>query len=139
MANLSEIVNCLFVNRTNYKTISKEDKEKNFFIINRYMSKKYPTVAQALNYKGMDKETCLDMWFMLSPWKNDYKFLKYAPSFFWSKTENIKKTSKHFDKKEIELLLEYYSDLRIQDFDYLYEYHRELITDELKYLKELNK
>lgn len=139
MANLSEIVNCLFVKRSEYKNISVDDKEKNFFIINRYMSKKYTNVAQSLNTKGLSKETCLDMWFMLSPWKLDYKQLFYPPKFFWSKSEINTKSSKHFAKNDIELLLEYYSDMRIEDFDFLYKYYNELIMDELKYLKEINK
>ena len=39
MAELIDVVNAMFTNKDRWKSISNEDKEKNFFIINRYMCK----------------------------------------------------------------------------------------------------
>ena len=62
MAELIDVANALFRNKKDWKNITIEDKEKFFFIFNRYFSKKYPTNAQFLNNKNVDKSSSLDLW-----------------------------------------------------------------------------
>jgi hypothetical protein len=65
--------------------LSDEDKEKFFFIFNRYFSKKYTKKSQLLNNKNVDKSISLDLWyyFMLD---------KPYPNWFWSKSPKFEKT-----------------------------------------------
>jgi hypothetical protein len=55
MAELIDVANAMFTNKTNWVNISDEDKEKFFFIFNRYFAKKYPEKSQLLNLKVIDK------------------------------------------------------------------------------------
>lgn len=129
MAELIDVAKAIFTNKNNWKNISDEDKERFFFIFNRYFSKKYPEKSQLLNLKVIDKVSALDLWyyFMLN---------KPYPNWFWSKSEKGVKSD--ISEKEYKLLL---LNLKIKDIDldYLIEHHIEFIKEELKYYKDLDK
>jgi hypothetical protein len=129
MAELIDVAKAIFTNKNNWKNISDEDKERFFFIFNRYFSKKYPEKSQLLNLKVIDKVSALDLWyhFMLN---------KPYPNWFWSKSEKAEKSD--ISEKEYKLLL---LNLKIKDIDldYLIEHHIEFIKEELKYYKDLDK
>jgi hypothetical protein len=128
MAELIDVFKAL-VSKSEWSKIKDDDKIKNFFIINRLMSKKYPEKSQLLNLKVIDKVSALDLWyhFMLN---------KPYPNWFWSKSEKAEKSD--ISEKEYKLLL---LNLRIKDIDldYLIEHHIEFIKEELKYYKDLDK
>jgi hypothetical protein len=141
MAELIDVVNCLFVKRSEYKNLSIEDKDKFFFIINRYLAKKFPEIAQNFNIKMIDKSVCLDLWFIKKPWEEyPNQQFKYAPSFFWKKSSSEKgdKKKEIISEKDIKLL-SLKLNLRIIDIKFLITYHIKLIKEELKYYKELEK
>jgi hypothetical protein len=129
MAELIDVAKAIFTNKNNWKNISDEDKERFFFIFNRYFAKKYPEKSQLLNLKVIDKVSALDLWyhFMLN---------KPYPNWFWSKSEKAEKSD--ISEKEYKLLL---LNLKIKDIDldYLIEHHIEFIKEELKYYKDLDK
>jgi len=129
MVELIDVAKAIFTNKNNWKNISDEDKERFFFIFNRYFSKKYPEKSQLLNLKVIDKVSALDLWyhFMLN---------KPYPNWFWSKSEKAEKSD--ISEKEYKLLL---LNLKIKDIDldYLIEHHIEFIKEELKYYKDLDK
>jgi hypothetical protein len=129
MAELIDVAKAIFTNKNNWKNISDEDKERFFFIFNRYFAKKYPEKSQLLNLKVIDKVSALDLWyhFMLN---------KPYPNWFWSKSEKGVKSD--ISEKEYKLLL---LNLKIKDIDldYLIEHHIEFIKEELKYYKDLDK
>ncbi len=77
--DFKEIVNCIFINKNKYWEISDEDKEKNFFIINRKFSRKYPNIADLFNNKNIDKSLALDKWFYF--FENQNKI----PDWYWGK------------------------------------------------------
>ncbi len=81
--DLKTIVNYLFKDRHLYKTLSIDDKQKNFFIINKFLSKKYPEIAQKMNFKDIDHSICLDIWFLR------LKDVGY-PKWFWTKKGTTK-------------------------------------------------
>lgn len=130
-AKLTEVVNCLFKDRKNYRNLEKEDKELNFFIINRYLSKKFPEYAEKFNNKSIDKSLALDMWFLYLSDKIDWKIFKW----FWSKTP---KKSKFLSESENKILIQRLL-LRQEDLDILCQYYPDLVKEELKYYKELIK
>jgi hypothetical protein len=128
MAELIDVANELFTNKNNWKNISDEDKERFFFIFNRYFAKKYPEKSQLLNLKVIDKVSALDLWF-------HFMLNKPYPNWFWSKSEKAEKSD--ISEKEYKLLL---LNLKIKDIDldYLIEHHIEFIKEELSYIKKLN-
>ncbi len=60
MAELIDVFKAL-VSKSEWSKITDDDKIKNFFIINRYMAKKYHERAQLLNLKTIDKVSALDL------------------------------------------------------------------------------
>lgn len=126
MAELIDVVNAMFKQRNSWKNISKEDKEKNFFIINRFLSKKYPTKAQFLNIKTVDKSVSLDLWF-------NFMINEPYPSWFWSKSQKM--PNEVFDKKDFSLLMEKLQLNKSSDLEYLIDNHQDFIKEELKFYK----
>ena len=126
MAELIDVANALFRNKKDWKNISIEDKEKFFFIFNRYFSKKYPTNAQFLNNKNVDKSSSLDLWyyFMLD---------KPYPNWFWSKSSKVDKSS--LDSKDFSLLMTKLQLNKEDDLVYLIDKYPDFIQEELKFYK----
>lgn len=126
MAELIDIANAMFRNKKDWVNISIEDKEKYFFIFNRYFSKKYPTKSQLLNNKNIDKSSSLDLWyyFMLD---------KPYPNWFWSKSGKSNKSS--LDKKDFELLMIKLQLNKEEDLIYLLDKYPNFIEEELKFYK----
>lgn len=126
MAELIDVFNGV-VRGQNWDKISDEDKAKNFFIINRYFSKKYVEQAQFLNLKNIDKVLGLELW---------RQFMKTEPypKWFWSKSET--KDKPVIPVKEYKMLLRSFK-IRPQDLDFLIEKHYDFIKEELTYLKKL--
>lgn len=130
MAELIDVANAMFKDKSDWSKITDDDKIKNFFIFNRYFSKKFPERAQLLNLKSIDKVSALNLWyhFMLD---------KPYPKWFWSKSE--KNTDKpEISEKDYNLVL---IKLRIkkEDLDYLINNHLDFVIEELKYYKGLEK
>lgn len=127
MAELIDVFKAL-MRKGNWDSITDDDKNKNFFIINRNLSKKYPKQAQLLNLKNIDKVVGMELW---------YQFMKNEPyaNWFWSKSEKSDKPV--LAPKDYKMLL---VSLKVKpdDLDYLIEKHYEFIKEELSYLKKVN-
>lgn len=128
MAELIDVANAMFRNKSEWKNITNEDKEKNFFIFNRYFCKKYPEKSQLLNLKNIDKVSSMDLWyyFMLN---------KSYPNWFWSKGVKDKPI---IPEKDFKLLLRKLKIKKV-DLEYLIENNFDFIKEELKYYKDLEK
>lgn len=128
MAELIDVANAMF-RKAEWNKIKDEDKERFFFIFNRYFAKKYPERSQLLNLKVIDKVSSLDLW---------YHFMKDKPypNWFWSKSGKTEKSE--IPEKDYKLLL---MKLKIKDIDldYIIENNPEFIKEELKYYKDLDK
>jgi hypothetical protein len=127
MAELIDVFKAM-MRRGSWDKITVEEKEKNFFIFNRYFSKVYPEQAQLLNLKNIDKVVGMELW---------YQFMKTEPypDWFWSKSEKSDKPI--LAPKDYKMLL---VSLKVKpdDLDYLIEKHYEFIKEELSYLKKVN-
>jgi hypothetical protein len=130
MAELIDIANAMFKNKKDWVNISEDDKEKFFFIMNRYFSKKFPDKSQLLNLKNINKATALDLWyyFMLD---------KPFPKWFWSKS-TLKSEKPEIIEKDFNLLQRKLN-LKKEDLEYLINNYFEIVKEELKYYKELEK
>ena len=128
MAELIDVANAMF-RKADWSKINDFDKERFFFIFNRYFAKKYPERSQLLNLKIIDKVSSLDLW---------YHFMKDKPypNWFWSKSDKVEKSD--IPEKDYKLLL---MKLKINDIDldYLINKNPDFIKDELKYYKDLDK
>jgi len=104
-----------------------------FFIFNRYFTKMYPEKAQLLNDKEIDKVVAMDLWRLF------IKSEKY-PKNFWSKTSDVKiKLEKgEYTEKDIQLIINKL-DIKIDEFNLLYNNHKDILDEELKYYKNLEK
>ena len=127
MAEITDVANAMFRSRDR-NIISSEDKEKFFFIFNRYFAKRYPEKAQMLNLKGMDKAASMDIWFA---------FMKTQPypDWFWSKSPKMEKDLPEKDYKSLLKHLE----VKEQDLDYILDRFPDFAKEELAYLKKLDK
>ena len=129
MAELIDVANAMFTNKRNWVNISDEDKEKFFFIFNRYFAKKYPEKSQLLNLKVIDKVSALNLWY-------NFMLDKPFPKWFWSKSEKLEKSE--VNDKDYKLLLKKLK-VKPNDLDYLIEKNMDFIKEELKYFKEIEK
>lgn len=128
--NLLAIFKAMFNNRNDYKYVTDEQKDKFFFIINRNMSKKYPYLAQLVNDKSVNKSTAMDLWF-------NFMYDKPYPKWFWSKSDKVSNKS-GISEKEKNILLQKF-DIKQEELDILISKYHEEFTEELKYIRELNK
>jgi len=128
MAELIDVANAMFKNKKDWINITDEDKEKFFFIFNRYFTKMYPEKSQLLNLKNIDKVSSMDLWYY-------YMLNKPYPRWFWSKSEKQKPV---IPDKDFKLLIRKLN-LKDLDVEYLIENHFDFISEELKYFKELEK
>lgn len=128
MAEIIDVANAMFKTRNDWQKITDEDKEKFFFIFNRYFSKRYPRQSYLLNMKTTDKSDGMDLWFHFMKGKP-------YPQWFWSKTPSDKM---EIPEKDNKLLLQKLK-LKQSDVDYLVENFPDFIKEELKYYKQLDK
>jgi len=125
--DFKDIVNSIFINRSRYSKISDEDKEKNFFIINRKFSRNYPKVAQFFNNKSINKCDAVDRWFML--FENERRI----PQWYWG-NRNKKQKSNNLSNNQILLMMEKL-ELPENDVLFLNKYYKEDLDKEIKRYK----
>lgn len=130
--NLSYIMKTLYDKRGDYKTLTLEDKEKWGFIVNRYLSKKYPDYAQLLNVRGGDFSMVLDLWWVYLKYHTD----KYYYTWIW-KTGTIKKSD--IDAGVIKLIQKRHPTMTVSDIEYAKEWYPVVFEEEVKYYQELEK
>lgn len=123
--DFKEIVDSLFINRKKYHLVTDEEKESNFFIINRKLSRKYPKIAEFFNDKSIDKSSALDRWFYF------FKDTKRIPSWYWGKKGNKIKNKSDIKEKDIRMLRNKF-DLKESDIDFLYKYYNKELLMEIK-------
>lgn len=129
MAELIDVANAMFKNKSDWSKITDEDKEKFFFIFNRYFSKMYPEKSQLLNLKNINKVTSMDLWYY-------FMLKKPYPKWFWSKSESKEKAE--ISDKDFRLLLEKLK-IKPMDLEYLIQNHLDFVKEELKFYKNLEK
>lgn len=129
MAEIIDVANAMFKTRSEWNSIKDEDKEKFFFIFNRYFCKRYPELSHLLNLKTVDKSSAMDLWFHFMKGKP-------YPQWFWSKSPSEEKSN--ISDKDFKLLQ---LKLKVKEFDihYLVNNFPDFIKEELKYYKQLDK
>lgn len=132
------VVDCIFKNKPKlkptltYDQLTEEDKEVNFFMINRKFAYKYIDQAEYFNKKGIDKASAIDLWNLF------FKKVKGTPPWYWGSSTAKKekeKTSKKFTKADVELLMQH-CNLSEDEFKFLETNYKSDLDKELKKLKK---
>lgn len=126
-ANFIQVVDCIFVNKDKYSELTDEDKINSFFIINRKFSFKYPTIAQKLNSKFIDKASAIDIW------NENFKDIKGIPGWYW-KTKSKKEAEKVKKEKNYSKISDRY-DLKESEMKFLIKYFKKELDKELKQIE----
>ena len=89
---LFDIIKIIFEDANKYKEVSKIDKRKNFFMINRRFSIEHPFQANALNLLRINQEEAIDIW---------QRFIRkhYNKVPFWIYIKGVKKAKEDKEKK----------------------------------------
>lgn len=129
--NLKYIFDTLFKDRKEFQYLTDEDKQKNGFIINRYLSKKFPDYAQKLNVRSGDMVMVLNLWWIYLGTNKDHNF----QSWIWTNGKKIVSTK--VDSKTIKLIQNRYQNLTVEDIEYLKEWFPVIFKEEVNYYKKL--
>ena len=82
---LFDFVKIMFTKPALYKDIKQHNKKRHHFMVNRFMSIKYPGNAQLFNINGINGGNVVDSWSMVAA-----RF-KSVPGWFYTKTKKSKK------------------------------------------------
>jgi len=112
---LFDLVRVMFTSPKKYKEVKNNDKAKNQFMINRFMSIKFPQQAQLLNMNGINGIGVVDTWQFVTS-----KFNK-VPGWIYTKTKKTKAQEKVEFKYADELVKVYLKANQIgrKDFELL--------------------
>jgi len=82
---LFDFVKIMFTKPSQYKKIKQHNKKRHHFMINRFMSIKYPANSQMFNINGINGGNVVDSWSMVA------SRFKSVPKWFYTKTKKSKK------------------------------------------------
>ena len=133
-----DIINLIFTNYTEFNKLSDIILEKNFFIINRVFSIKYPFQAQLFNTLSINKAKVIKYWAYFITSKEGYGKTPYFVYTKGAKKQN--ETNKHKATFNIDknLIYEYCKryHINLKDFNNLkLLYQEELLNDIKRYEK----
>ncbi len=129
---LFDFIDALF-DKKKYKEMKTQDKNSNFFMVQRFLSIRYPIEASQLNLISINKERVMDFWHM-------YLTQKYTrkPSWLYTKVNPSKKKEKDiFDKIKSETI-QYYMErfeLDPRDFNTLKQIFPQELLEDLKIIQ----
>lgn len=130
-----DIITMMFTNYEQFNNLSDTILEKNFFMINRVFSIKYPLHSCMFNNEYVNKASVIRSWAIFGVNKEGFG---KVPSFVYTKGAKRSTTSTNKDKLDKGLIQEYckrYS-ISLKDYNALLSlYTDELITDIKRYEK----
>jgi hypothetical protein len=134
--NILEVSKSLFSNSDFWKNVESEDKKKFFFIINRYLSKKFPDLSNKFNLSNVRGDVGLDIWrnFIQS---DNYKKLNLGwwGDWFWDPKTNKIKDKYVFKKEDLDLIKKIHNIDKDSDIEYLVKFFDNELKEEIKFLK----
>lgn len=128
------LANIIFKDKNKYKYVSDEEKEANFFMLNRKFAIKYLKQAQFFNNKNIDKASSIDIWYQIF-----YKTTNGTPQWWWQTKQNKEsKVKSDFNNVDLKLIKEYY-ELTDRDIKFLITYYSDKLKEDIKRLKKFKK
>ena len=126
------LANIIFKDKSKYKFVSDEEKETNFFMLNRKYAIKFLKQAQFFNNKNVNRASAMDIWYQVF-----YKTTNGTPQWWW-KTKVEAKQKSEFINADIKLVKSYY-DITDSDIKFLIKFQSEKLKEDIKRLKKFNK
>jgi len=123
--------NIIFKDKDKFKYVSDEEKETNFFMLNRKFAFKFLKQAQFFNNKNIDKPSSIDIWFQI------FNNSTGTPQWWWKSKANPKPKS-IIPNPDIKLIKEYYN-LTDNDIDFLIKYQPDKVKLDIKRIKKFKK
>ena len=129
---LFDFVKIMFTKPAHYKKIKQHNKKRHHFMINRFMSIKYPANAMMFNINGINGGNVVDSWSMVA------SRFKSVPRWFYTKTKKAKKNT--VDKynpsdRAVELYMSK-NEIGNREFDELKLFVKDQLYADLKKIEE---
>ena len=126
------LANIIFKDKDKYKFVSDEEKDANFFMLNRKYAIKYLKQAQFFNDKNVNRASAMDIWYQVF-----YKTTNGTPQWWWKTKQEVKQKSE-FATADIKFIKSYY-DITDSDIKFLIKFKSEKLKEDIKRLKKFNK
>ena len=129
---LFDFVKIMFTKPAHYKKIKQLNKKRHHFMINRFMSIKYPSNAQMFNINGINGGNVVDSWSMVA------SRFKSVPRWFYTKTKKAKKNvadKYNPSDRAVELYMSK-NEIGNREFDELKLFAKEQLFADLKKIEE---
>jgi hypothetical protein len=132
---LFDVVNAIF-SKPDWKKVSRYDKDRNFFMINRFISIGLPRQASMFNSKFIPKEHVLDYWN-----RQLSKLYNGIPEWIFTKGEKASKNENEKFKVDLDLKKIFceYTKCSFQEFDLLVSIDQKGVEKELEMYKNILK
>lgn len=132
---LFDVVKAVF-SKTEWQNVSRIDKERYFFMVNRFMSIGLPKQASMFNIKHIPKEHVLDYWN-----RQLSKLYSRIPNWIYTKGEKASKEEKTKVKIDYDLIRFFceHNKCSISDFNLLLEIDPPELQEELRQLEQILK
>ncbi len=129
---LFSFVKIFFTDSNTYSQLKRYDKSKNRFMINRFMSINYPTMAQKLNRVGTDAANVVDSWYMIAQ-----RYTR-VPGWIYTKLSKQTKVDNKVYDPDPEALKIYLNKYQIGQRDYklALKFNAEAIMKEIDYIEK---
>jgi|WetSurMetagenome_2_1015567.scaffolds.fasta_scaffold1125754_1 hypothetical protein len=89
---LFELIDIMFSNPKEYANVTKGDKKKHFFLINRRMAIQFPLQAHMLQHNKINDAATVDFWQL-------FVSKKYSKTPYWMFVKGVKKNKEEKEKK----------------------------------------
>ena len=123
------LANIIFKDKDKYEFVSDEEKENNFFVLNRKFAYKYLKQAKFFNNKDIDKPSAIDIWYQIF-----YKTTNGTPQWWW-KTKQQAKPKSEFNNAEIKMVKQFYK-FTDKDINFLIKYYPDKLREDIKRIKK---
>lgn len=123
--------NIIFKDKNNYKLVTDEEKESNFFILNRKFAFKFLKQAQFFNNKNINKSSSMDLWYQFF-----YNTTNGTPAWWWL-TKTNKKTKSDISNTDLKMVKQYH-ELTNNDIKFLSIYFKDYLKNEIKRIKKFS-
>ena len=128
---LFDFVKIMFTKRDSYANVKESSKKRHHFMINRFMSIKFPSSAQLFNFNGINGSKVIDSWQMVAS-----RFNK-VPGWIYTRTKSSNKNVKEKYQPSDEALRFYMEKNEIgkREVEELKEFNKEQFYSDLKKLE----
>lgn len=124
------VLNSIFKNQPPYETLTEEEKEAAFFMVQRKLAKGMPREAEFLNGKGIDRASAIDLWRLTVG-------SRWVPEWYWRGGTKKSTPTEKGPVGPADLLMELYG-LTREDYEFLLIHYREEVDEELKKLSRFD-